>query len=112
MSSSVDIANAALSKLGAARITSLTDANKGARAMNARLERLRDTELEAYPWRFAIVRTTLPALSTAPAYGYARQFQRPVNDLRPVMVGGYAINAETIGVQYSGASNYTPAEAP
>lgn len=108
MASGVDIANRALSKLGASRITSLTDNNKGARAMLARLEFLRDAELEAHPWRFSIVRTKLPALVDAPVYGFSYQYQRPSDDLRPVMVGDYPINAQTIGVQYSGSGYVEP----
>lgn len=103
MASEVDIANRALSKLGAARITSLTDNNKGARAMLARFDLLRDAELEAHPWRFAVVRTTLPALVSTPAYGYSYEYQRPTDDLRPLMVGGNAVNINTIGVQYRGS---------
>lgn len=108
MASEVDIANRALSKLGAARITSLTDNNKGARAMLARFEHLRDAELEAHPWRFAIVRTTLPALVSTPSYGFSYEYQRPSDDLRPIMVGGNGVNVETIGVQCTGGGQIDP----
>ena len=108
MAGEVDIANRALSKLGEVRITSLTDNNKGARAMLARLEFLRDAELEAHPWRFAIVRTTLPALVTTPAYGYSYEYQRPADDLRPIQVGDHAVNINTIGVQYTGGGPIDP----
>lgn len=112
MASSVEIANRALSKLGAERITSLNDNTKGARAMLARFDLLRDAELEAHPWRFAIKLTTLPALSTAPAYGYARAFQRPSDDLRPISIGDYAIDSRAVGVQYAVQTGYSNARAP
>ena len=59
MASEVDIANRALSMLGEARITALSDNNKAGRAMNARFDLLRDAELAAYPWRFSINRVQL-----------------------------------------------------
>lgn len=108
MASEVDISNRALSKLGAERITSLADPSKGARAMLARYDLLRDAELEANPWRFAVTRTTLPALSTAPTYGYAYQYQRPSDDLRPLTIGNAAINARAVGVMYSVQRTYDP----
>jgi len=101
MASEVDIANRALSKLGEARITSLSEASKPARAMNARYEHLRDAELEAHPWRFAVTRTTLPKLSAAPSWGYANEYQRPADDLRPLAIGDHAIPVAALGLYYS-----------
>lgn len=112
MASSVEIANRALSKLGAERITSLDDNIKGARAMLARFNLLRDAELEAHPWRFAIKLTTLPALATAPVYGYAFAYQRPSDDLRPITIGDYAIDSRAIGVQYAVQTGYSNSRAP
>lgn len=112
MASTVEIANRALSKLGAERITSLDDNTKGARAMVARFDFLRDAELEAHPWRFAIKLTTLPALVTAPVYGYARAFQRPADDLRPISIGDYAVDSRAVGVQYAVQTGYSNARAP
>ena len=56
MASEVDICNRALSKLGAARITSLTEDSVNARACNAMYESVRDAELRAHPWNFAMKR--------------------------------------------------------
>lgn len=111
MASKIDIANRALSMLGEARIISLTDNNKPARAMNARFDLLRDAELAAYPWRFAIKRVQLPALTSAPDWGYSTIYERPVDDLRAIRVGGIAINDGAIGVMYT-ASGYSQEEAP
>jgi len=100
MASEVDIANRALSMLGETRITSLLDANKPARAMNARYELLRDAELSAYPWRFAVRRVQLPASTDTPEWGYAKIYDRPTDDVRPIKVGGTFISAEAVGVMY------------
>ena len=100
MATEVDIANRALSKLGEARIISLEDNNKPARAMKARLSLLRDAELEAYAWRFAVKRTTLAATTEVPAWGYSKVYERPVDDLRPLSVNGGYVDFRAIGVQY------------
>lgn len=77
MASEVDICNRALQKLGAKRITSLTENTANARACNVAYEPLRDAELSAHPWKFAIERVALAADSSDPAWGRARSFQLP-----------------------------------
>ena len=74
--------NAALTAIGARRITSRTEDSKEGRVCNARFDAVRDGVLRAHPWNFAMARASLPALSAAPAWGYARQFQLPVDCLR------------------------------
>jgi hypothetical protein len=66
MASEVGICNRALQRVGAARITSLADDNKNARACNAAYESLRDAALRSHPWSFAISRAALAADVTAP----------------------------------------------
>lgn len=111
MASEVEIANRALSKLGELRITSLDDASKPARAMKARFAFLRDAELAAYAWRFAVTRVKLAASVAAPSWGYARIFPRPVGDLRPLRVNGAYVDMRTIGVQFesTGVNNFEQA---
>lgn len=82
MASEVDICNRALQKLGADRITSLTQNSVNARACNLAYEHVRDAELRKHPWNFAITRTTLAEDATAPSFGYAAQFTLPVDCLR------------------------------
>lgn len=94
MAADVDIANAALTKLGAGRITALTDDNDRARVMNARYADVRDAELRRHRWRFAMTRASLPALSSTPLFGYAREFQLPVDYLRLVSIGEYDVGLD------------------
>ena len=82
MASVIQVANRALTKLGAARIISLDDNNKQARAITDCFEDLRDAELRAHRWSFAIKRDSLAALSDAPAYGFQYQYQLPSDFLR------------------------------
>ena len=86
MASVIQVANRALTKLGSARITSLADDVKAARSISSCFEDLRDDELRAHRWQFAMKRTTLAALSTAPAFGYNYQYALPPDFLRIDMV--------------------------
>ncbi len=75
--SEVDICNRALQKLGAKRITSLNDDSTNARSCNAAYAIIRDAELRAHTWNFAIERAELAADATAPAWGRANAYQLP-----------------------------------
>lgn len=82
MASVIQVANRALTKLGAARITSLSDDNKQARAVTSCFDDLRDAELRARRWQFSLKRTTLAALVTTPSFGYLYQYQVPADFLK------------------------------
>lgn len=86
MASVIQVANRALTKLGAARITSLADDNKQARAVSSCFDDLRDAELRAHRWEFSLKRVELPALLTAPTFGYQYQYQTPSDFLKLDMV--------------------------
>ena len=86
MASSVDIANSALTKLGESRIMSLDDNVKAAREINAIFTLRRDKLLRAFNWNFAMKRSSLPALSDAPDWGYTVAYQMPSDCLRMVQV--------------------------
>ena len=66
MAGKVEIANRALTKLGAERILLLTDPSKEARVMNAMFDTVMDAELRRHRWKFALKRATLPALVATP----------------------------------------------
>jgi len=89
MASAVDIANSALTKLGESRIMALTDNVKAAREVNAIYTLRRDALLRAYNWNFAMKRASLPALATAPDWGYAYAYQLPSDCLRVTQVNDY-----------------------
>ena len=87
--SDVAIANLALTKLGDLRIVDLSENTKPAREINAVYTMLRDKLQRRYVWRYAVKRTSLPALASAPAWGYTYQFQLPSDCLRVLQVGEY-----------------------
>lgn len=87
MASQVDAANRALSKIGDARIISLGDDSEAAILINNMFNVVRDSELRAHPWNFAIKRASLAALSTTPAFGFDNEYQIPGDCLRMLMIG-------------------------
>lgn len=90
--SNVSIANLALQLLGAARIVSLTDDHKNARAVNSCFEFLRDKELRAHAWNFSIERATLAPSSTAPEFDFDYAFPLPTEFLRLLPPARHALD--------------------
>jgi hypothetical protein len=80
--SNVAIANRALQKLGAKRISSLTQDAPNARSMNAAFERVRDAELRRYDWTFAIKRDSIAADGDGPVWGGYNRYSLPNDFLR------------------------------
>lgn len=121
MASQVDIGNRALSKLGEARIISLDDDTKNARAIKAAFDIVRDAEFRAHRWHFTKKRTTLPALSTTPAFGWDFQYQLPSDFIQVIQVGYYDPIVDLSDYRTSGSRDWeieadavllTNAEAP
>ena len=86
MPSAVDICNRALSRVGEARITSLADDSKQARACSSAYVHVRDEVLRAHPWNSAMTRASLAKLSSTPAFGYDNEYQLPTDCIRMVEV--------------------------
>lgn len=82
MASTVSICNMALTALGAARITDITEDSENARRLNAIYQDIKDEVLMSHPWNFAIKRATLAALSAVPEWEYDAQFQLPSDCIR------------------------------
>lgn len=89
--SKVSIANRALTKLGAERILLLTDTTKEGKTINSMFESVFEAELRRHRWKFAMRRDSLPALATAPAWGYQYAYQLPADFLALVQVNDYYI---------------------
>ena len=82
MASQTDICNIALQKLGAGKISNLSEDSRIARACNIAYTHCVEAELRAHPWRFAIQRASLAADATAPDWGKANAFELPSDFLR------------------------------
>lgn len=109
--SEVAICNSALAKIGAARISSLTESSVEAKLCREQYEKVRDDLLRSHPWNFAIKRASLAALPDVPAFGYSNAFALPADCLRVlgtdhpeddwVIEGGnFLINAGTTSIRY------------
>jgi hypothetical protein len=80
---SVEICNSALYKIGAQRITSLSDTTKSAIILNDQYDRLRKEVLRAHPWNFAITWVALAATVNTPiSDDYTTEFLLPSDVLR------------------------------
>jgi hypothetical protein len=75
--SKVKIANLALQKLGAERITSLTQDHPNARSVNACYDLQLAIELSKHRWNFSKKRASLGPHGTAPAFDYDHAFLLP-----------------------------------
>jgi hypothetical protein len=80
--SEVQICNSALLKLGADRITSMSDDTKSGRACNEQYAKLRDELLGSHPWNFATARVELAQVSTTIPFGFEYAYQLPSDCLR------------------------------
>ncbi len=87
MSGQVDILNRALRKIGERSITSIDDPGKVADVCRTFWDGQLDIELAKYDWNFARARAMLPALASAPAFGYQYQYELPPDNLRVLQVG-------------------------
>lgn len=75
--SKVAIANRALQKLGAERISSLSQDHPNARSINATYDLTRDAELRRYRWGFAISRASIAADADETLWGEHNKFALP-----------------------------------
>lgn len=79
MASEVDVANDALTFIGASRITALSDEQTEAKVMTQLYQRTVDAVLRSYPWKCAKFQTELAKSATAPVYQWDNAFRLPVD---------------------------------
>lgn len=73
----LSICNSALVKVGADRISSITQDTKSAILLNAVYEQVRDAVQAAHPWNFNQKRSVLYPTGVAPAFEYASAYDLP-----------------------------------
>lgn len=105
----VDICNRALGMIGHDPITSLDDQTKRAGLCDQFYAGMRDEVLRLHPWNFAMRRVSLPALSDAPAWGYANAYQLPKDCLRVIKLN---LNSPLTPWLVEGRTIVTDADAP
>ena len=82
LASEVNVANLALTDLGADRILALTEDSENARKVNAIFDLVRDAELRSHPWNFAIERRNFNKTTNTPLFGFDAEFQIPGDVIR------------------------------
>ncbi len=82
LASEVNVANLALTDLGADRIIALDENSENARKVNAIFALIRDSVLRSHPWNFAIQRRNFNQTTNTPEFGYDSEFQIPGDVLR------------------------------
>lgn len=92
MATQIEVVNRALSKIAVARITSMDDNAVAARAVSAAFNIVRDDELRAHGWSFAMKRVTLAAATEPVEFGGAYAYPLPTDCLRIWMVGEWYWN--------------------
>ncbi|PWR24982.1 hypothetical protein [Zavarzinia aquatilis] len=96
----IDIANAALVKLGNPHLTAWEEASKAGRLIRGAYARCRNAELQRARWCFSLGRAMLPALAEAPAFGFARAFRLPIDYLSLVQIGLDDVGYLAVGPEY------------
>lgn len=120
MASNVEIANRALTKIGAKRLIALSDNTPDGRAVASMFTIVRDAELRAHTWRFSVKRAQLAALAAAPEFGFAYQYRQPADCLKIIEVGDFYpgadltdyVNADTSPYAFEGGLILTDYAAP
>jgi len=91
ISNETSIANLALTRLGADRITDIdTEESENANKVRAVFDFLRDEVLRSHSWNFAIRRVNFNKLVSTPVFGFSTEYQIPGDVLRilPPSTGG------------------------
>jgi hypothetical protein len=118
----------ALARLGAARITALTDNTAEAKLCNLLFDETADLVMVEGSWATTIKRASLNATTNTPAYGFTTEFQLPtdpfclkvlqINDITPgdeeYRIEGDKLlaNISTMKVKYIGRLTDTQAYGP
>lgn len=109
MASVVDICNRALQKLGAKRISALTDETPSGRACSLAYPIIRRSEIRKHDWNFAIKRASLAADSPAPTWGRQNSFTLPSDWLRlaPSYPEAFNSNPNVVGVTVAATATFS-----
>lgn len=97
--SDIEICNSALAKLGAGRISSLTEETNLARLVSHQYPLCKKALLGSHPWNFAIKQDTLVAASVAPLMEFSKRYPLPKDCIR-------VLEADTAGYPWKVEGRY------
>ncbi|HWL54280.1 MAG TPA: hypothetical protein VNQ90_17705 [Chthoniobacteraceae bacterium] len=89
MADAIEICNLALGKIGELRISALSEPSQPARFCALFYAQTRDEVLQAANWNFAIRRVVLSRLAETPKFGWAYQYQLPVDCLSVIQLNAW-----------------------
>jgi hypothetical protein len=104
------LCNKALAHLGEAKISDFHENSVVAGKCRLHYEMERDALLRMHRWNFARARAVLTALATAPVFGWAYQFQLPVDCLRLLELNGREVGGNDDEYEIEGRKLLTDAE--
>lgn len=104
MTSKTEVANMALTSLGAANITDIDEDSSNARKIRAVYDNLRKAVLEEHPWNFAMDRAVKAPSDEVPVFGYTYKILRPTDCLR--IINAYADKEEINELRYKPEGKY------
>ena len=110
MSDATAICNSALAKVGAARITSLTEGSRNANLCAELYDACRDDLLRAHSWNFAAARAKLAKAAEAPAFGFASAHVLPADWIRCIAAYGEAAGGRALRYRIEGGHLLSDAE--
>jgi hypothetical protein len=94
MPSNIEIANLALSSLGAKLLSAFDEDTENGNRVNAIYTIVRDIMLAKHPWNFAIKQAALALLDETPLYGFDNVFQLPDDYIRVVSIEDLTQNVD------------------
>ena len=97
MASDIQICNLALTMLGQAPISSLSQSVPRAEKCNAVYETLRDVEIASHNWRFATEYVLLTQLDEEPDFGYNNVFQLPNDYAKLIRLDSELVEYRIVG---------------
>lgn len=103
------LCNKALAHLGEAKIADFHENSVVAGKCRLHYEMERDALLRMHRWNFARDRAVLTAMSTAPIFGWAYQYQLPVDCLRVLELNGREVLANDDSYEIEGRKLLTDA---
>lgn len=103
MATETELCNLALQRLGANPITTFGEtSSKEGRACLKAFAPVRQSELRKYNWNFAILRASLAASVTAPAWGWTAFYPFPSDYLRLIEIDGLSARSDEFAIESGG----------
>ena len=107
MASETEISNLALTTIGHATISSMSQGTKAADLVQLHFPQCRDSLLRSHPWNFAIRRATLAVAASTPSHEFTYYHVLPTDCLKVLRTNWEADGATGVAIYgFPGVSGY------